>query len=250
MTYNFIHYSESKLWAYDPITKGRVEFKPEERQNVEDLIYAKYGHPKEGEVYPCPDGFTIAIEKTNKSCPHPCEDYNEICQYHGCSNVEQYALLLPIREELELIATKRTFIMPGDKVRMKGGEILTVKSLEYTEFYCHEKKGLLLKNDIESVLEVKKEDQPAKPEPTRKLALDELIKWLTAEIGFINDNDSIPDKFARQAYKNTLVKAQSLRTKEEENITEAWKDGSQWGMDDEGRQAKKYLTQTYNTPKP
>jgi hypothetical protein len=58
----------------------------------------------------------------------------------------------------------------------------------------------------------KKEDQPAKPEPTRKLVFDELIEWLNNESGF--GSMDIPSI-------DVLSKAQSLRKKEEEN-TPKW----------------------------
>ena len=43
---------------------------------------------------------------------------------------------------------KRNYLEIGDKVQMKDGRILTVKSLEFREFVARENVGYQKKNDI------------------------------------------------------------------------------------------------------
>lgn len=50
-----------------------------------------------------------------------------------------------------LIPSPRNYLTIGDKVRMKNGDILTIKSLEFTEFYAVE-GGIFKKKDIETIL--------------------------------------------------------------------------------------------------
>jgi hypothetical protein len=45
----------------------------------------------------------------------------------------------------------RNYFKIGDKVKMKTGEILTIKSLEYLEFTCEEKAGYIPKSDIKKI---------------------------------------------------------------------------------------------------
>ena len=54
----------------------------------------------------------------------------------------------------------KNFLNPGDKVKMKDGEILTVKSLEFTEFVEIERVGYVKKKDIDEVLDGLETDQP------------------------------------------------------------------------------------------
>lgn len=46
----------------------------------------------------------------------------------------------------------RNYLKVGDKVRMKDGSILTIKSLERREFVAIEKVGYQKKNDIIEIL--------------------------------------------------------------------------------------------------
>lgn len=48
---------------------------------------------------------------------------------------------------------QRNFLMPGDKVRMADGDILTVKSLEFTDFVSVERVGYVPKRDIVEILD-------------------------------------------------------------------------------------------------
>ena len=54
-----------------------------------------------------------------------------------------------------LVPVSRNYLKRGDKVRMKDGRILTVKSLELKEFVSEEEIGHIPKKDIEVVLEYK-----------------------------------------------------------------------------------------------
>ena len=47
----------------------------------------------------------------------------------------------------------RNWLKKGDKVRMKDGKILTVKSLEFKEFCAEERVGYIPKKDIDTVME-------------------------------------------------------------------------------------------------
>ena len=47
---------------------------------------------------------------------------------------------------------KRNYLNIGDKVEMKDGRILTVKSLEFREFVAIEEIGYQKKNDIVKIL--------------------------------------------------------------------------------------------------
>jgi hypothetical protein len=48
--------------------------------------------------------------------------------------------------------TERNWLEPGCKVQMKTGEILTVKSLEFTEFVPVERAEYVKKRDIHTVI--------------------------------------------------------------------------------------------------
>ena len=48
--------------------------------------------------------------------------------------------------------TERNWLEPGCKVQMKTGEILTVKSLEFTEFVPVERAEYVKKRDIHTVV--------------------------------------------------------------------------------------------------
>lgn len=50
-----------------------------------------------------------------------------------------------------LALVSRSYLRRGDKVRMKDGEILTVRSLEFREFCAEEKIGYIPKKDIDLV---------------------------------------------------------------------------------------------------
>lgn len=52
-----------------------------------------------------------------------------------------------------LAPVSRNYLRRGDKVRMKDGEILTVRSLEFRDFCAEEKVGCIPKNDIDTVME-------------------------------------------------------------------------------------------------
>lgn len=52
-----------------------------------------------------------------------------------------------------LAPVSRNYLRRGDKVRMKDGEILTVRSLEFREFCAEEKVGYIPKKDIDTVME-------------------------------------------------------------------------------------------------
>jgi hypothetical protein len=55
--------------------------------------------------------------------------------------------------ETPLTPVSRNYLRLGDKVRMKkDGEILTICSLEITEFCAKEKVGYIPKKDIDKVL--------------------------------------------------------------------------------------------------
>lgn len=47
---------------------------------------------------------------------------------------------------------KRNYLNIGNKVEMKDGRILTVKSLEFSEFVAVEESGYQKKNDIVKIL--------------------------------------------------------------------------------------------------
>ena len=51
--------------------------------------------------------------------------------------------------------SSRAFLRPGDKVLMKDGEILTVKSLEFKEFVSTERVGYIPKSGIDCLLDPK-----------------------------------------------------------------------------------------------
>jgi len=90
-----------------------------------------------------------------------------------------------------------------------------------------------------------KEDQPAKPEPTRKLVLDELIEIFRDHLSWME-----PEHDQTKTLNWAISKAQSLRKKEEENIKQAWSQGWIDRWQDNGKTAKykneiDYLTQTY-----
>jgi hypothetical protein len=53
-----------------------------------------------------------------------------------------------------LCPVSRNYLRRGDKVRMKDGEILTVRSLEFREFCAEEKIGYIPKKDIDTVMEL------------------------------------------------------------------------------------------------
>lgn len=52
-----------------------------------------------------------------------------------------------------LAPVSRNYLRRGDKVRMKDGEILTVRSLEFREFCVEEEVGYIPKKDIDTVME-------------------------------------------------------------------------------------------------
>lgn len=47
---------------------------------------------------------------------------------------------------------KKNYLNIGDKVKMKDGRILTIKSLEFREFVAVEEMGYQKKNDIVEIL--------------------------------------------------------------------------------------------------
>jgi len=87
---------------------------------------------------------------------------------------------------------------------------------------------------------------PAKPEPTRKLVLDELIEFLRNWKSYSDLDEELKQE--------TLIRAQSLRKKEEDNIEAAYVRGNclfepekyiQTFKDEVQQQAKDYLIKTY-----
>jgi len=52
-----------------------------------------------------------------------------------------------------LAPVSRNWMKRGDKIRMKDGEILTVKWLEYRDFICEEKVGYIPKKYIDTIME-------------------------------------------------------------------------------------------------
>lgn len=180
-TGEWIQYHES----CEASIKSRVEFKPDEGAKVR-LIMSGI-ELKEGEVYPLPAGYRIGLTVQIGDCKRTCTDGpSKEC------DCKRYALLLPIREEPERCNHNWQMDIDG--------------YLRCTWCYAREVKITLKK----------KEDQPAKPEPTRKLVFDELIEWLNNESGF--GSMDIPSI-------DVLSKAQSLRKKEEDNYKAAFKAG-------------------------
>ena len=59
----------------------------------------------------------------------------------------------PMGYDALLAPVSRNYLRIDDKVRMKDGRILTVKSLEYREFVSKEEIGYIPKKDIDTVLE-------------------------------------------------------------------------------------------------
>jgi len=51
-----------------------------------------------------------------------------------------------------LARSSRNFFRIGDKVQMKDGEILTVKSLEFHEFVSNERVGYIPKKDVHTII--------------------------------------------------------------------------------------------------
>ena len=49
--------------------------------------------------------------------------------------------------------SNRNWLQPGYKVQMKNGEILTVKSLEFTEFVPKERAEYIPKRNIHTILD-------------------------------------------------------------------------------------------------
>jgi hypothetical protein len=272
--------------------KSRVEFKPGDFDKVVHILFGIIipndearanwiSWQKEGEVYPLPDGYRIHVQEycSHESCP-----VDAGCEH--CKEPKTYALLLPIREEHDPCCkgnfghwcsgcehVKKHFPV-GDTMQDQMMTVLDQMGLNpvkkeeqpvkpepviYTivqdgSSISYYKNGKMVESKgVKSTLEF----GSAKPEPTRKLVLDELIEWLKKEICFINDGDSLPDRFARQAYKDCLKQAQSLRKKEEDNMVNfafdfyyqmSEKMEVPFDLISENRDnAYDYLTQTYKT---
>lgn len=197
--FNAIMYSDGKLWALpdwpekpDPNVdfhsernwdervinyhrdcaasiKARVEFKLEQFYQTYGALSAsvKTDVIKEGEVYPLPTGYRIDVTESCCNgygsvlmCEQDCEAY---ISFHGKSNARKFALLLPIREESITLGKNSVYPSP-EQTRDKLIKLM--------------------------------KDQPAKPEPTRKLVLDELIEWARAN-GF-NTEDQAGVKFRKK----------------------------------------------------
>jgi hypothetical protein len=87
-------------------------------------------------------------------------------------------------------------------------------------------------------------------------ALQELIEYAKKEAGFISDSDSLEDRFARQAYRDIVKKAQSLLPKERQIIEDAYVKGCSdtYGSDEpstdpkynDAAMASDYFTQNFN----
>jgi len=51
-----------------------------------------------------------------------------------------------------------------------------------------------------------------------KAEMIRLRQWLQTEVDFINDNDSVPDKFARQANRETIKRIDQILERGEKQI--------------------------------
>jgi len=150
MTLHYIQYSEGKLYGYDPVTKGRLEFKPEQFYQIYGALSSKTVI-KEGEVYPLPEGYRITTERVPIPCPEGLED----CEF---LHTKICALLLPIREEPKnepLILHHNWDTALTNAIVVTNGRIQP-----YTEILKY-----LNSNFAISTLEptIAKEEQPAKP---------------------------------------------------------------------------------------
>ena len=76
--------------------QSRVEFKDQDFVGLKAAMETKNKSLIEGEVYPCPDGWRIDVEKTchqtGMPCGFPC---------NGEENCKSYAILLPVKDEVE-----------------------------------------------------------------------------------------------------------------------------------------------------
>ena len=52
-----------------------------------------------------------------------------------------------------LVPIERKFLFRGDRVKLRNGEIVTIKGLEYNEFTAFGKKDYIKKSKIEFILE-------------------------------------------------------------------------------------------------
>lgn len=196
--FNAIQYSDGKLWAYDPITKARVEFKPEQFYQIYGAlsVSVKMDFIKEGEVYPKPEGYRIGID-CNADCPDA--RYGNCCHPDSCKEIKKFALLLPIREE----------------------PTVTLPNVKNDPLYQDLNRLPAIHEQINKTSKEIWEDQPAKPSPeiaciatdealpTRKLVLDELIEFLNLWKTYSDLDEELKQE--------TLIRSRSLRKKEEEN---------------------------------
>ena len=58
-----------------------------------------------------------------------------------------------------------------------------------------------------------------------KTPMQELIEQLKEEAQFINDNDSIEDRFYRSGLREAIQSAEQMLEKEKEVMESAWQDG-------------------------
>jgi hypothetical protein len=59
---------------------------------------------------------------------------------------------ISIMEKNGLVPVSRNYLSVNDKVMMKDGRILTIKSLGYSDFLSIEEVGYILKKDISTIL--------------------------------------------------------------------------------------------------
>ncbi len=114
MTYTKILVTSEGLFATSEDGKERVKFRDEDSAHIRDAIHGadfdkrtkdfmSLLKPKTttiifwpGDTFDIPEGFQVTVERKKESCGHPCEKYQDICQYHGCDNVNSYAILTPL----------------------------------------------------------------------------------------------------------------------------------------------------------
>ncbi len=94
MTYTKILVTSEGLFAISEDGKERLSIPQGAIEKNRALIDMDWAH-NHGKTFDIPDGFQVTVERKKESCGHPCEKYQDICQYHGCDNVNSYALLTP-----------------------------------------------------------------------------------------------------------------------------------------------------------
>jgi hypothetical protein len=94
------------------------------------------------------------LEGEREKCPELHEEITELIE--GLENWKATSILYGFNtqenEHGYYKENKLNVLEPGVKVRMKDGEILTVKSLELREFVSKEKIGYISKWDIDTII--------------------------------------------------------------------------------------------------